>query len=142
MSAPFILDTNILVHFVRGDRVWQRIRKADSPLLAEPQPIISVITDGELRSLAYQFNWQSDKLSQMNFALGYFQRVSIDHPHSLEAYAVIDSFTLSQGQPMGKNDLWLAATAPAMGAKLVTTDKDFDVVSPIFIERILVDPTT
>jgi hypothetical protein len=87
----FLLDTNILVHFVRSDRVWERVRKAYSPLLSEPRPIVSVISDGELRSLAYQFNWQSDKRSQMHFCLGYFQRTSIDHPAILEAYAIIDS---------------------------------------------------
>lgn len=43
---------------------------------------------------------------------------------------------------MGKNDLWLAATAHATGATLMTTDKDFDSISPIFIERILIEPTT
>ncbi len=141
MPDLFLLDTNILVHFVRSDLLWHRIRSTYSPLLAEPRPLISVISEGELRSLAYQFNWQSDKLSQMNFVLSYFQRATIDHPHILEAYAVIDSYTQSKGQPMGKNDLWIAATAHALSAILITTDKDFDSISPIFIERVFIDPT-
>lgn len=31
-----------------------------------------------------------------------------------------------QGRPMGENDLWIAATARALGATLVTRDQDFD----------------
>lgn len=35
---------------------------------------------------------------------------------------------------MGKNDLWIAATAYAINAKLVTTDKDFDHLNNSFLE--------
>lgn len=53
----------------------------------------------------------------------------------LEAYAAIDSF--SQGGPsdyelgtsarnMGKNDLWIAATASVLEAILIPSDKDFE----------------
>jgi len=33
---------------------------------------------------------------------------------------------------MGKNDLWIAATAHILRATLVTTDKDFDHVQNFF----------
>lgn len=35
---------------------------------------------------------------------------------------------------MGKNDLWIAATASAFGITLVTTDKDFDHLNGVFLE--------
>lgn len=41
---------------------------------------------------------------------------------------------------MGKNDLWIAATAAAMGATLLTTDRDFDRLAPRFLSRIWIDP--
>jgi predicted nucleic acid-binding protein len=37
---------------------------------------------------------------------------------------------------MGKNDLWIAATAFLYGIPLVTTDHDFDHLHPDFIEVI------
>ena len=40
---------------------------------------------------------------------------------------------------MGKNDLWIAATAHASGAVLVTTDKDFDHLHGIWLNREFVD---
>ena len=76
----YLLDTNVLVHLVRGDRVWARIRGRYQPLLADPTPIVSVVTAGELRSLALQFRWGADKIGQMEYCLGYFRRVSIDDP--------------------------------------------------------------
>jgi hypothetical protein len=35
---------------------------------------------------------------------------------------------------MGKNDLWIAATAHALNAILLTTDNDFDHLNNIFFE--------
>ncbi len=63
----------------------------DTNLLIDPRPLISVVTAGELRSLALQFNWQAAKLDQMEFCLGYLKRVSIDDPEIIRAYAVIDA---------------------------------------------------
>lgn len=44
----------------------------------------------------------------------------------LEHCAVFDAFCESRGRTLGKNDLWIAATAAMTGAVLLTTDKDFD----------------
>jgi tRNA(fMet)-specific endonuclease VapC len=35
---------------------------------------------------------------------------------------------------MGKNDLWIAATAALLGLKLVTTDADFGHLNGVLIE--------
>jgi predicted nucleic acid-binding protein len=43
---------------------------------------------------------------------------------------------------MGKNDLWIAATAAVTGATLVTTDRDFEHLSAHFINLQWVDITT
>ena|GEM_PF-5103103 len=58
-------------------------------------------------------------------------------------YAEIDAY--SQGKlkerplgttprNMGKNDLWIAASASVLNLTLVTTDQDFDHLSPSFLE--------
>jgi tRNA(fMet)-specific endonuclease VapC len=136
----YLLDTNILVHLVRGDAVWGRVRATYQPLLTDPQPVISVITAGEMRSLALQFNWKAEKIDQMEFYLGYFTRLSIDDPEIIRAYSVIDAHTQRIGQPLGKNDVWIAATASVTGARLLTTDKDFDRLGPVFLSRDWIDP--
>ena len=35
---------------------------------------------------------------------------------------------------MGKNDLWIAATASILGAQLITTDADFDHLGGTFLK--------
>ncbi len=140
MADPFILDTNILVHFVRGSRTWTKIRDRYQLLLVEPRPFISVVTAGELRSLAYQRFWETAKRNLMEFILGYFKTVTIDDPAVIEAYAIMDAHLERIGQTLGKNDMWIAATVQVLGSRLLTTDRDFDRLHPLFIERDWIDP--
>lgn len=141
MSTPtYLLDTNILVHLIRADNVGERIRQTYQPLLATPTPASCIVTEGELRSLALQWNWGARKKSQMDFLLGYFWRFSIDAPAIFEAYAAIDAYCEAHGLVVGKNDLWIAATAFVSDATLVTTDKDFLPLQSDFISVAWLDP--
>ena len=132
----YLLDTNILVHFVRQDAVWNRIRAEYNLFAVEPTQLISVVTVGELRSLAVQHRWGKTKLDQMAFALGYFERIPVVADRLTEIYAVTDSTMAGRGHFLGKNDLWIAATAALTGATLMTTDGDFDPLVPEFLSRI------
>ena len=140
MACLYLLDTNIPVHLVRGDAVGEHIRTLYTPALLEPRPLISIVTEGELRSLAYQFRWGKSKVEQALFYLSYFKRVSIDQAEIYEAYAAIDAYSVSMGYKMGKNDLWIAATAHVTEACILTTDRDFDHLDPMFLKREWIDP--
>lgn len=140
MGNNLIFDTNILVHLVRSDRVGERIRAKYSPLMTDPRPSICAVTEGELRSLAYQWGWGKQKRDQMEFLLGYFWQLPIEVPEMFEAYALIDSFSERNGYPMGKNDVWIAAAAHLTGSTLITTDKDFTHLHPDFLNFDWIDP--
>jgi predicted nucleic acid-binding protein len=43
---------------------------------------------------------------------------------------------------MGKNDIWIAATASVLNATLITTDNDFDHLNGVFLPVIYIDPKT
>jgi tRNA(fMet)-specific endonuclease VapC len=133
MSTLYLLDTNILVHLVRGDETWQQIKSDYDLLLTQTRPIISPVTEAELRSLAYQWSWGERNLDQMRYYLGYFGRSPLDTPAMLEAYALIDSYSERVGRSMGKNDVWIAATAHTLNARLLTTDQDFLHLDPLFL---------
>jgi len=51
-----------------------------------------------------------------------------------QQYAHIKRIREERGVPMDENDLWLAATAGALGATLVTRDTDFQNVPGIAVE--------
>jgi predicted nucleic acid-binding protein len=133
MPDLYLLDTNILVHLVRGDRTGEEIKARYAPYTKDPKPLICSVTDGELRSLSLQFSWGPLKMNKMNFALDYFGRVPIERRDLMDTYAAIDFFSKSQGINMGKNDVWIAAAAYTSGARLVTTDDDFDHLDPPFV---------
>lgn len=84
----------------------------------------------------------ASKLDRMEFALGFFKVQDILDDATLRMYATLDSYCEARGQPMGKNDLWIAATAAVTGATLLTTDRDFDRLSPQFLTRDWIDPDT
>ena len=138
----YLLDTNMLVHFVRASAIWKRVRDKYQPLLIDPRPVISVVTVGELRSLALQWKWGEKKLDQMEYALGFFKTLTIHEPDVIRAYAILDAHCEESGQSLGKNDLWIAATAAVTGAVLLTTDRDFDRLAPRFLNRDWIDPDT
>lgn len=144
MSAQrYVLDTSVFVHFVRGSLLWERVLRDTYQLLTTtPTPRYCVVSEGEIRSLALRWDWGNRKLEQMEFCLSFFEPHPIEHPAVMRSYAVLDAHCAGTGHKMGKNDLWIAATASALGATLLTMDRDFDRLSPQFLSRIWIDPDT
>lgn len=142
MTTTYFLDTNILVHLIRRNATGESLLQNYNLYLTTPRPLISDVTEGELRSLALQWQWGQPRLTQMEYLLSYFWRISINSPDVLNAYAVIDAYSESVGHSMGKNDLWIAASAQVAQAQLLTTDKDFDHLQPSFLSRILIERPT
>jgi predicted nucleic acid-binding protein len=66
--------------------------------------------------------------------------IDIDHPDILDAYGEIDHASRTSGRSMGKNDVWIAATAKVTKATLLTTDVDFDHLHGTHLDRIWINP--
>ncbi len=141
----FVLDTNVLVYFVRSDEHIQKIDRQFSLFSSNNAAFISIVSVGEIRSLAFQFGWGENKLTRMSHFLQALRPFPIDNEAIASAYADIDAF--SQGlhprfpapagmtaRNMGKNDLWIAATTLLINATLLTTDQDFEHLTYRFIK--------
>ena len=50
-----------------------------------------------------------------------------------DAYAAIKRTREERGLALDENDLWIAATASALGATLVTRDRDFSSVAGLLV---------
>ena len=128
---------SICLAFIRGHDIYQHI---EQELLLNSEDcitIISVVTKAELLSLGKRLGWGGQKLGKLNKLLDKLYIIDINNSdHQLiKAYYTIDAF--SQGnlaerplngsaKNMGKNDLWIAATAHVANADLITMDSDFD----------------
>jgi len=143
----YLLDTNIILTYIRQSKYTELIDRVYNPLGKENTAIISIVSVGEVKSLAIQNKWGGRKLTQLETLLNQFIISDINVEAIVERYADIDAF--SQGKlpskpsnftarNMGKNDLWIAATASILNAQLLTTDKDFDHLKDDFLnfERI------
>ncbi len=130
----YILDTNLILIYLRDNELSRRIEKELNLLSGEHNLIISVVSVGELKSIAKQNKWGKRRLREMINTLSDFLIADLNTEEILERYAEVDAFSQGklQGKKMdftsrnmGKNDLWIAATASVYKLELLTTDNDF-----------------
>ncbi len=140
-SRPLLLDTNICVAYARRGLLGEWIENRYQLMARPEKPIISVVTYGELLALVKQFGWGQSKVRQLDELLRQLVIADIHDSEILRSYAETDfhSGALRPSVRMQKNDLWIAATAHALGLTLMTTDKVFDHLHPRWVERIYVD---
>lgn len=109
---------------------------------------VSVVSKGKLWSIAKQSNWGASRQGNLSNLLSDYQRADINDA-IIEPYADIDAF--SQGKlrgrslrlsprNMGKNDLWIGASASLAGGPLITTDNDFNHLHGQFDEVVRLGP--
>jgi tRNA(fMet)-specific endonuclease VapC len=131
----YLLDTNIVLIYARNNDLTQRIERKLNLLNDKNNLIVSVVTIGEVKAFAKKNQWGDSKINRMLKLLDNFLVADINIENVIERYANLDAF--SQGRlanfksnfsarNMGKNDLWIAATASTYNFILITTDKDFD----------------
>lgn len=117
-----IYDTNLLIDVIRkGTTISNRL-------------VISIIVVGELEAFALKSDWGVQKVNRMGYLLTTYPVADITLPIT-RLYAQIDAFSQgklqttplkSSARNMGKNDIWIAATALYLDMELHTTDNDYD----------------
>ncbi len=135
------LDSNILLHYVRESRLAAIIETRYGLTTVDPPPVISIVSEGELNALSLQLSWGTQRQRRIQELLNYFIIVPLPFSRVVAVYAEIDDYSRRSGVTMGKNDIWIAATASVTGTRLLTTDKDFDHLHGVYLERDWIDPS-
>lgn len=148
----FLLDTGMLLGFIRGAEWARRAREEFNLGAQEAIVFTSTVCVGELLALAEKFGWGKNKRSRLEEVLSKFPVLDINNEGTLHAYALIDAWTHGHkvgapnqtsppkpATPMGQNDLWVAATVHESQAALLTTDKDFAHLDGVWIRFHYVD---
>jgi tRNA(fMet)-specific endonuclease VapC len=138
---PLLFDTNALLLFFREDARWQALyQKYD---VENTLNCLSVVSLGELYALALRNNWGERRLMQLAQLRQDFTIIDINIEDIIQRYAQVDAY--SQGKlasrplsisarNMGKNDLWIAATASVFDMVLLSADADFDHLHTSFLQ--------
>ena len=140
MTVSFLLDTNILLAYLRYNLLGRYIEATYGLDQLQTPPIISVVTEGEVRAFALERGWGVRKIADMERRIAALDVVPLPILTVIDAYARIDNYCTRGGFVLSKNDLWIAATAHATGTTILTTDRDFDPLHGLFLQREWVDP--
>lgn len=129
----FIIDTNILLNLIRNQSFYFKFRQK----YYRNDGIIgySIVTKGEVDSIALQNNWGNQKITLKNQFLEGFLEIPVNSQDLINTYAEIDAFSQNKlankplglsARNMGKNDLWIASTTHITNSTLITSDQDFN----------------
>lgn len=141
----YLFDTNILLHYFRSSDIKQQIERLYMPFEPYNTAFLCVVSVGEIYSLALQNQWGSKKIALLEDLLTQFVITEIHSEDVIQRYAEIDAYsqgklknhTLPTGisaRNMGKNDIWIAATAAVLNMPLLTTDNDFTHLQGEYLE--------
>jgi len=131
VTLRYLLDTNIVSDLMRNPRgrVFDRIAE-----VGEASICTSLIVAAELRSGATKKN-SSRLTARLETVLGALEIINLEAPVD-KLYAIIRSDLERMGQPMGGNDMLIAAHALAMDLTLITDNEaEFARISQLRIEN-------
>ena len=122
-----LLDTGILLHWVRGSKVATVVDGQFQLRAASFRPLICEVSLGEIEAFARAQKWGEPKRAKLKELKKELIAVDISDSRVIDAYADLSSLAKSNGWAIfhGKNDLWVAAATRVAGATLLTVDKDF-----------------
>lgn len=144
MNGSYVLNTNVLLHLIRGQALGTKIDQAFGLTSTLHRQIVSIVTQAELSVIADRKRWGEAKRSALQYALDNLVVIPIDGIELVDAYVSIsraDSEGDEGARNMGKNDVWIAATALYTQLPLLTTDKDFRFLNNDVLQVMWVDPS-
>ena len=110
----YLLDTNIVLALMRSNALGKSIEATYGLQASLNRSLISVVTVGEmlLPRSPVRLGRASSALEAMLRQLVW---IDINDSQILDAYGEIDHASRALGRKMGKNDVWIAATARVSG---------------------------
>jgi tRNA(fMet)-specific endonuclease VapC len=136
-----LLDTNIIIQISRPHQITSFLKVINPN---DDELYISLASYAEVMSFATRNNWGERRLEKLNDFISNVRIVEITD-YLINFYVEIDTFSQRKNPnfttydfpsaiTMGKNDLWIAATAAFLDLTLVTTHKDFNHLHDVFLD--------
>lgn len=144
----YTLDTNVLLFYVRDKETKRFIEQEFAPFDEQNEAMISVVSIAEIYSLATRNKWGNTKLKVVQKLIDSLVLVEISYGELVDLYVEIETYSnktntkrqvTGSAITMGKNDIWIAATAAMTGSKLITSDKNFAHLDGEFFDVIIIE---
>jgi tRNA(fMet)-specific endonuclease VapC len=140
-GSLYLLDTDILLFLLRGKELGEYITRTYRLGEVLKRPLISIVSHGELWAMAKRNAWGEKRRDALAAILDQMVTIDLNNPAILDGYVAVDQANLSVprgARQLSNNDMWIAATALAARALLLTSDKDFLHLHPdvCFVEYI------
>jgi tRNA(fMet)-specific endonuclease VapC len=116
-SGLILLDTNVVVHYLKGDpAIVARIHKASRGELAIPAIVVYELEYGTLRS-----KLPARRRRELEAGLAHIRHTPFDSAAAMAAASIRIALE-KQGTTIGPLDMLIAGTAVSRGAALVTNN--------------------
>lgn len=143
----YLLDSNIILIYSRNDTVAKNIEAKYQIFSGDNRLGISIVSKGEIEASILKSGLGAVRKERIRELMSRLTEFGIHFEEVIGRYAEIDAY--SQGKirkqsinfsarNMGKNDIWIAATASVFDLKLVTTDQDFDHLQDDYIDLLYI----
>ena len=148
--ATYLLDTSILLGYLRSARYAEYVEKKYAPTKSPNAAVTSIVCIGELHSFEIRRKWGNERVAALHALKRQIPAVPIAHPSVVRLFAEIDAYRKGQHPrllhsgpsiDMSHNDIWIAATASALKATLLTMDRDFTFLNGVLLDVVLIDQT-
>ena len=127
-SGSVVLDTNVAIAHLSGDRAVQQHLAKSGPIL------IPTIVVGELLYGAQRSDRAEQNLQRVNELVSYSEVIDVTI-ETARNYGAIKTVLRRKGTPIPDNDIWIAAVALEHGAPVATRDEHFDAVENLTVLR-------
>jgi tRNA(fMet)-specific endonuclease VapC len=132
MQPRYMLDTNICIYIIRHKPIEVQRRFAK---LKAGEAALSALTFGELHFGAAKSQQRSAVVAILDELTAFLPVLALPEAASQE-YGTLRALLEAKGQPIGNNDLWIAAHAKSSGLILITNnEREFKRVPGLKLEN-------
>jgi tRNA(fMet)-specific endonuclease VapC len=129
MGGKFILDSNVIIDFFRGNNNLLQLLETSKSVYV-PAIVLGELIFGAQNSLN-----TAKHLSQVDDFISKISILNIDASTAV-FYGKIKFQLKKDGKPIPENDIWIAAIAVQYKTELVTNDKHFKNIKSLKIKEI------
>jgi len=143
----YLLDSNIILIYCRNDKVARALESRYRIFSGDNRLGISIVSKGEIEASILKAGLGEKRKQRIKELMSRLTEFGINFEEVIKKYAQIDAYSQGKSEKskgkfssrnMGKNDIWIAATASVFDLKLVTTDKDFDHLEKEYIDLLYI----